>query len=78
MAPSYFIDAVNYLAKCLQQLGQENIADSLVRRGVKWTFNRPATAHFGGAWRLVGTAKRALGTVQSGQKLTDEKTLLFK
>ena len=68
-----FVGAVNELAKCLQQLDQERIASSLIRRGVKWTFNPPAAPHFGGAWeRLIGTAKRALGSVLSGQTLTDE------
>lgn len=68
-----FVGANNELLKCLKELDQAKITDTLFVRGVKWFFNPPAAPHFGGVWeRMVRSAKRALIVVLNGQTPTDE------
>ena len=70
------VGAVSELDECLRNLDMLKIQETLAIRKVKWHFNPPAAPHFGGAWeRLVGSAKRALGSVLHNQSLTDEVLL---
>ena len=54
-------------------VGTEFIAESLAQKGMKWTFNPPATPHFGGPCeRMVRSCKQAMYSILGNQPLTEE------
>lgn len=61
------------LKEALKSWNLQQIEQSLLQRGVKWTFNPPHGAHHGGIWeRLIRMVKRILQSVTSQQCLDDE------
>ncbi|XP_028269841.1 uncharacterized protein LOC114441235 [Parambassis ranga] len=49
------------------------LKNALLKDGVKWLFNPPFGAHYGGVWeRLIGPVKRILYSVLKEQQLDDE------
>lgn len=74
-----FVGAERELKESLKDLDQPKIRESMLRRGVKWIFNTPATSHHGGVWeRQIRTVRKVLGSLLKQQILDDEglQTLL--
>ncbi|XP_058816580.1 uncharacterized protein LOC131679848 [Topomyia yanbarensis] len=68
-----FIGASRELKEALLQVNQEQIMKHFITTETKWSFNPPASPHFGGAWeRLVQTIKKALKHTQLTRTPTDE------
>lgn len=57
----------------MKQVDQEKIKEHLLANHVKWLFNPPSAAHFGGVWeRLIRMVKKILLSVVRQQVLDDE------
>ncbi|XP_062715690.1 uncharacterized protein LOC134291669 [Aedes albopictus] len=68
-----FIGASRELKEALQQINQDKLMEHFVTSDTKWSFNPPASPHFGGAWeRLVQSVKKALKHTQLTRTPTDE------
>ncbi|XP_062557955.1 uncharacterized protein LOC134222821 [Armigeres subalbatus] len=68
-----FIGASRELKKALQHVNQDKLMEHFVTSDTKWSFNPPASPHFGGAWeRLVQSVKKALKHTQLTRTPTDE------
>ncbi|XP_053691213.1 uncharacterized protein LOC128739741 [Sabethes cyaneus] len=68
-----FIGASRELKEALQQVNQDKLMDYFVTPDTKWSFNPPASPHFGGVWeRLVQSVKKALKHLQVTRTPTDE------
>lgn len=68
-----FTCAQKELETALNQLDNEKIQDSLLANHVKWLFNPPSAAHFGGVWeRLIRLVKKILLSIIRQQTLDDE------
>ncbi|XP_055615129.1 uncharacterized protein LOC129761435 [Toxorhynchites rutilus septentrionalis] len=68
-----FIGANRELKEALQQMNQNKLMEHFVTTDTKWSFNPPASPHFGGAWeRLVQSVKKALTHLQITRNPTDE------
>ncbi|XP_065095601.1 uncharacterized protein LOC135717439 [Ochlerotatus camptorhynchus] len=68
-----FIGASRELKETLQQVNQDKLMEHFVTTDTKWSFNPPASPHFGGAWeRLVQSVKKALKHLQLTRTPTDE------
>lgn len=68
-----FIGASRELKEALQQVDQNKLMEYFVSPNVKWSFNPPASPHFGGAWeRLVQSVKKSLKHLQLTRTPTDE------
>ncbi|XP_062540789.1 uncharacterized protein LOC134208861 [Armigeres subalbatus] len=68
-----FIGASRELKEALQQVNQDKLMKHFITTDTKWSFNPPASPHFGGAWeRLVQTVKKALKHTQLTRTPTDE------
>lgn len=58
-----FMCAQKELQAAANQLDQQKIHDTLMTQHVKWLFNPPSAAHFGGVWeRLIKLVKKVLHT----------------
>ncbi|KAL2086450.1 hypothetical protein ACEWY4_017509 [Coilia grayii] len=67
------VAAEKELKEALKSWNLQQIQQSLLQKGVKWTFNPPHGAHHGGIWeRLIRMVKRILQTVTGQQHLDDE------
>ncbi|KAJ8385750.1 hypothetical protein AAFF_G00182680 [Aldrovandia affinis] len=54
-----FVAAQKELQAAMTQLDHQRIQDALLTHRVKWLFNPPSGAHFGGVWeRLIGLVKK--------------------
>ncbi|XP_055527591.1 uncharacterized protein LOC129720178 [Wyeomyia smithii] len=68
-----FVGASRELKQELEKLNQEKSMEYFVTSDTKWTFNPPASPHFGGAWeRLVQSVKKTLKHLQISRTPTDE------
>ncbi|XP_053698724.1 uncharacterized protein LOC128745669 [Sabethes cyaneus] len=68
-----FIGASRELKEALQQVNQDKLMEYFVTPDTKWSFNPPASPHFGGVWeRLVQSVKKALKHLQVTRTSTDE------
>ncbi|XP_062538499.1 uncharacterized protein LOC134206794 [Armigeres subalbatus] len=68
-----FIGASRELKEALQHVNQDKLMEHFVTSDTKWSFNPPASPHFGGAWeRLVQSVKKALKHTQLTRTPTDE------
>ena len=67
------VAAEKELKEALKSWNLQQIQQSLLQKGVKWTFNPPHGVHHGGIWeRLIRMVKRILQTVTGQQHLDDE------
>lgn len=68
-----FIGANRELKEALQQVNQDRVMEYFVKSDMKWTFNPPASPHFGGCWeRLIQSVKKTLNQIQLPRLPTDE------
>ncbi|XP_058447526.1 uncharacterized protein LOC131427946 [Malaya genurostris] len=68
-----FVGASRELKQALEQCDQEKLMEHFVTTEIKWSFNPPASPHFGGAWeRLVQSVKKNLKHLQLTRTPTDE------
>ncbi|XP_065088427.1 uncharacterized protein LOC135709909 [Ochlerotatus camptorhynchus] len=68
-----FVGTNRELMKALQRVNQNKLMEYFVTPDIKWSFNPPASPHFGGAWeRLVQSVKKALKHLQLTRTPTDE------
>ncbi|XP_053691802.1 uncharacterized protein LOC128740289 [Sabethes cyaneus] len=68
-----FIGASRELKEALQQVNQDKLIEYFVTADTKWSFNPPASPHFGGVWeRLVQSVKKVLKHLQVTRTPTDE------
>ena len=68
-----FVGAEREFREYVSSWNKEYIAESLAQKGVKWTFNPPASPHFGGPWeRMVRSCKQAMYSILGNQSLTEE------
>ncbi|XP_058816368.1 uncharacterized protein LOC131679652 [Topomyia yanbarensis] len=68
-----FVGASRELKQALQQIDQDKLMEHFTTTDTKWSFNPPASPHFGGAWeRLVQSVKKALKHLQLTRTPTDE------
>ncbi|XP_058825386.1 uncharacterized protein LOC131685572 [Topomyia yanbarensis] len=68
-----FVGASRELKQALQQIDQNKLMEHFTTTDTKWSFNPPASPHFGGAWeRLVQSVKKALKHLQLTRTPTDE------
>ena len=68
-----FIAAEKELKEALKEWNLRKIDHALQQKNVKWTFNPPYGAHFGGVWeRLIRLVKKTLLSVTRQQHLDDE------
>lgn len=68
-----FMCAQKELQTAANQLDHQRIHDALMNQHVKWLFNPPLAAHFGGVWeRLIKLVKKVLLSVLKQQTLDDE------
>ena len=59
-----FVGAKREFAEYVVAWNKEGIAEDLFQQGIRWKFNPPAAAHFGGVWeRLVKICKKAMYAV---------------
>ena len=57
----------------IQSWNQVKIHESLLQKGIKWSFNPPTASHHGGVWeRLIKSTRRILGGLVKEQTLDDE------
>ena len=67
------VGAAEEIRDCLNAWNKSDIENSLAQKDIKWNFNPPGAAHFGGIWeRLVRCCKKAMIAVLDGQSLTDD------
>ena len=68
-----FVGAQKELQKSLKEMCHHRIQNALLKEGVKWAFNPPFGAHFGGVGeRLIKPVKKILHSVLKEQVLDDE------
>lgn len=68
-----FVGASRELKETLQKMDQNRLIESFVSANTKWSFNPPATPHFGGCWeRLIQSVKKCLNLIKPNRTPTDE------
>ncbi len=68
-----FVSTEKELKEALKSWNMQQIEQSLLQKGVKWTFNPPHGAHYGGIWeRLIRMVKTVFRSVTSEQYLDEE------
>ncbi|XP_062698793.1 uncharacterized protein LOC109420058 [Aedes albopictus] len=68
-----FIGASRELKDALQKMDQNKLIESFVSVDTKWSFNPPATPHFGGCWeRLIQSVKKSFNHVKPNRTPSDE------
>lgn len=68
-----FVGADRELRECIESWNQDQIANELSQKGMKWVLIPPASPHMGVAWELlVRSCKRILKAALKKQVLTDE------
>lgn len=71
-----FVDCNNELMELVGLLDHKKIQQSTTNVGVKWHFNPPLAAHFGGVHEImIKAAKRALYAVIGSADVTDEEMM---
>ena len=74
-----FVAREKELLQNVLKWNHQSIAESMVKKGVNWTFNPPSVPHHGGAWeKLVRRFKHTFKAILGNRRLTDEiLTTLF-
>lgn len=68
-----FIGASRELKQMLEKVDQEKMMEYFVSTETKWSFNPPASPHFGGCWeRLIQTVKKVFIQIKPKRLPTDE------
>lgn len=68
-----FIGASRELREAMKQLSQEKMMKYFESPDTKWTFNPPASPHFGGCWeRLIQSVKKVMNRIKLSRHPTDE------
>ncbi len=68
-----FVSTEKELKEALKYWNMQQIEQSLLQKGVKWMFNPPYGAHYGGIWeRLIRMVKTVFRSVNSEQYLDEE------
>ncbi len=68
-----FVSTEKELKEALKSWNMQQIEQSLLQKWVKWTFNPPHGAHYGGIWeRLIRMVKTVFRSVTSEQYLDEE------
>ena len=68
-----FVGAEREFAEYVAAWNKERIEEHLIQQGIRWKFNPPAAAHFGGVWeRLVRSCKKAMYAVLGNRSVTED------
>ena len=68
-----FVGGERELREAIAGWNQTQVHGFLLQRGIKWTFNPPASSHFGGVWeRCIRTVRKVLSALLKEQVLDDE------
>ena len=68
-----FIASDKDLLQNFKNWNQHFLAESLVKRGIKWKFNPPSASRHGGVWEhLVRSFKHVFNAVLGNRRVTDE------
>ncbi|XP_028395694.1 uncharacterized protein LOC114519723 [Dendronephthya gigantea] len=68
-----FIGGEKELREAISEWNQTQVHEFLLQRDIKWTFNPPASSHFGGVWeRCIRTVRKVLNALLKEQVLDDE------
>lgn len=68
-----FVGAEKELKKAINYWNEKRIHDTMLSKGVYWSFNPPYASHFGGVWeRMIRTVRKVLYGVLKEQTLSDE------
>lgn len=68
-----FIGAEKELKQAFSKINQDELMRYFTTPETDWTFNPPASPHFGGAWeRLIQSIKKSLRNIQQTRVPTDE------
>ena len=72
-----FVEANEELCGLITQMTKDTIVnESLVKQGVKWTFNPQYASHFGGVLEtMIKAAKRAIIAILGNADVTDEELM---
>lgn len=67
------VGAEKELKKAINDWNEKRIHDTMLSKGVDWSFNPPYASHFGGVWeRMIRTVRNVLNGVLKEQTLSDE------
>ena len=66
------------LRRLIKQMTKDTkVNESLVKQGVKWTFNPPYAPHFGGVFEtMIKAAKRTVIAMLGNANVTDEELMI--
>ncbi|KAI7791514.1 hypothetical protein IRJ41_021689 [Triplophysa rosa] len=67
------VGAERELRRAIEGWNLEQINETLLLKGIKWTFNPPTGSHHGGAWeRLIRSVRKVLNSTLRTQNLDEE------
>ena len=70
---SNFVGGERELREAIAGWNQDQVHQFLLQKSIKWTFNPPASSHFGGVWeRCIRTVRKVLNALLKEQVLNDE------
>ena len=68
-----FVGADREFKEYVAAWNKEKIEEHLVQQGIRWKFNSPAAAHFGGVWeRLFRSCKKAMYAVLGNRSIKED------
>ena len=68
-----FVGAERELREAMESWKLTQINDTLLQKGIKWTFNPPTGSHHGGVWeRLIRSVRKVLNSIFKVQNLDEE------
>ena len=67
------VGAKRELQDAISNWNKEKIQNTMLQKGIQWTFNPPAASHHGGVWeRLIRMVRQTLNSIAHEQPLDDE------
>ena len=70
---SNFVGGERELREAIAGWNQDQVHQFLLQKSIKWTFNPPASSHFGGVWeRCIRTVRKVLNALLKEQILNNE------